>query len=66
MGLLAQYQDVPSVGDCSTNVEGVCFVYDQNKRLGEFSTARYTGTLSFEYTVQITYGERSTPTDEEL
>lgn len=39
MGLLYQYADYSKIDGCSTNVEGVCFVYDKDKKMGEFTTA---------------------------
>ena len=54
------------ISGCKTNKEGVCFVYDANKGLGDFSSYTYTQPLNFAYTVTVTSSEASKPSDAEL
>ena len=66
MGLRVQNQNVTEIGGCETNKEGVCFVYDANKGLGDFSAHAYAQPLKFAYTVTVASSEASKPSDAEL
>ena len=54
------------IGGCETNKEGVCFVHDENKGLGDFSAHTYAQPLKFAYTVTVASSEASKPSDAEL
>lgn len=54
------------ISGCETNKEGVCFVHDANKGLGDFSAHTYAQPLKFAYTVTVASSEASKPSDAEL